>query len=110
MLRGEDLRPWYQEDESRWLIGIPDQWTRQQFGHSLDETHAWLSFQKKHPSLAAYLIPFAEAARKRQDKGEYWWELRPCVYYAEFAKPKMFWPELAKQPRFSWDTTGSFVK
>jgi hypothetical protein len=109
MRRGEDLRPWYQEEERPWLIGIPYLWTRATFGNGLDEAVAWELFQQRHPSLAAHLWPFAKPARKRGDKGEYWWELRPCDYYDAFDKPKIFWPELAKQPRFSWGEAGSFV-
>ena len=54
-------------------------------------------------NLAAHLAPFAEPARKRGDKGEYWWELRPCDYYDAFDQTKIFWPDIAKSPRFVWD-------
>ena len=103
-LRGEDLRPWYQENEGRWLIELPNRWTRTQFGEGLSEDAAWIALQGRHPTLATHLAPFADATRKRGDKGEYWWELRPCDYYAEFDKPKIFWPDICKFPRFSWDT------
>ncbi|HLV79847.1 MAG TPA: hypothetical protein VKT32_06170, partial [Chthonomonadaceae bacterium] len=43
------------------------------------------------------------------DKGQYWWELRPSDYYAAFDSPKIFWPDIAKLPRFSWDTEGKFT-
>jgi len=36
----------------------------------------------------------------------FWWELRPCSYYAAFDKPKVLWPDIAKLPRFSWDEEG----
>ena len=45
-VRGEDLRPWYQEDEGRWLIVIPngcgDVW--------LNTVNSWL---KRRRSMAA---------------------------------------------------------
>jgi hypothetical protein len=103
MRRGEDLRPWYQEDEGKWLIALPHKWTAATFGAGLDESKAWCALQGRHPSLSAHLAPFGEAARKRQDKGEYWWELRPCDYYDAFDTPKIFWPDIAKSPRFVWD-------
>ena len=103
MLRGEDLRPWYKENEGRWLIGLPHQWTRETFGPGISEEAAWSAFQQRHPSLANHLAPFADAARKRGDKGEYWWELRPCDYYDSFNSAKIFWPDIAKYPRFVWD-------
>jgi hypothetical protein len=43
------------------------------------------------------------------DKGQYWWELRSCDYYEAFEKPKIFWPDIAKFPRFSWDTDAFFL-
>ncbi|WP_129670827.1 Eco57I restriction-modification methylase domain-containing protein [Candidatus Chloroploca sp. Khr17] len=108
-LRGEDLRPWYQEAEGRWLILLPNKWTGQTFGPGLNEAEAWVKLQALYPGIAAHLKPFAADARKRGDKGEYWWELRPCDYYDAFGKTKVFYPELAKQPRFSWDDTGAYV-
>jgi hypothetical protein len=103
MRRGEDLRPWYQEDEGNWLIELPTKWTSKMFGAGLSEAAAWAALQSRHPSLAQHLAPFADAARKRGDKGEYWWELRPCDYYDAFNGAKIFWPDLAKYPRFVWD-------
>ncbi|NJN15147.1 MAG: hypothetical protein HC822_02020 [Oscillochloris sp.] len=103
ILRGEDLRPWYQEQEGRWLIEIPTFWTRSKFGEGLSEAAAWSAFESTHPSLASYLQPFADTARRRGDKGEYWWELRPCDYYDAFNQTKIFWPDIAKYPRFVWD-------
>jgi hypothetical protein len=109
VLRGEDLRPWYQEDEGRWLIVFPSGWTRAAFGAELSEEDAWRRLGERHPGIAAHLSPFTEAARKRWDKGDYWWELRSCDYYAAFDGPKIFWPDIAKLPRFSYDEVGKYV-
>ena len=109
LLRGEDLRPWYQENEGRWLIVLPSGWTAKTFGNGLTEAAAWQQFSTAYHAIAAHLHPFIERACQRQDKGEYWWELRSCDYYDAFDMPKIFWPELAKQPRFSWDTSGLYI-
>ena len=109
IFRGEDLRPWYQEDEGRWLIAIPCGWTRQTFGEGLSEEDAWSSFSANHPALAAHLSSFIDAAKQRYDKGQFWWELRPCDYYDAFGPPKIIWPDIAKIPRFSWDTSGAYL-
>jgi hypothetical protein len=109
LLQGEDLRPWYQECEGRWLIVLPSGWTRSQFRDDLLEDQAWQQVCSHFPSLARYLEPYADKARKRCDKGEYWWELRPCDYYTAFSKPKIFWPDITKFPRFSWDDTGCYL-
>ncbi|HVB74813.1 MAG TPA: hypothetical protein VNE38_14765, partial [Ktedonobacteraceae bacterium] len=58
---------------------------------------------------AAYLEPFAEAARKRQNKGQFWWELNACDYFEIFNQPKIFWPDITKFPRFSWEEDRHFA-
>ncbi|OGV78589.1 MAG: hypothetical protein A3K19_32135 [Lentisphaerae bacterium RIFOXYB12_FULL_65_16] len=112
MLRGEDLRPWYQEDEGRWLI-----FTRR--GVDID----------RFPSIKAYLETFrsqlepkptdwtgVDASGRRiewpgRKSGSYkWYEIQDSVdYYAVFDEPKILWPDIAKRPRFSWDTDGVYV-
>ncbi|MGI9179612.1 MAG: Eco57I restriction-modification methylase domain-containing protein, partial [Longimicrobiaceae bacterium] len=109
VLRGEDLRPWYQEDEGRWLIVLPHGWTSRRFGNGLSEDEAWQRLSEHLPAIAAYLAPFAAAGRKRTDQGEFWWELRPCDYYDAFEQTKIFWPDIAKLPRFSWDEEGKYI-
>jgi hypothetical protein len=110
VLRGEDLRPWYQENEGRWLICIPNGWTIDTFPDLEPvETQAWEKFAALHPGLAAYLKPFAEAAQRRLDKGQFWWELRPCDYYEAFEEPKILWPDITKKPRFSWEEPGVYL-
>jgi hypothetical protein len=101
MINGEDLRPWYIEREGRYLLLIPDGWTKEIFGSGLSEEKAWKQFQNKYPAIAGHLAPFEEAGRKRTDKGEYWWELRPCSYYSDFEGYKLIWPEMGKLPRFA---------
>jgi len=108
MMRGEDLRPWYQADEGRWLTTLPNGWTVATFGVGLSEQEAFARLSVRHPHIASHLLPFADAARKRQDKGQYWWELRSCDYYAAFEQPKIFWPEIGKLPRCSWGEVGMY--
>jgi len=107
---GEELRPWYQESEGHWLIFLPSGWTRQTFSDKvLSETEAWQMFKGRHPGLSVLLEPFAEAARKRYNKGQFWWELASCAYYEVFDQPKIFWPDIAKFPRFSWEEEKQFL-
>jgi type I restriction-modification system DNA methylase subunit len=109
VLGGADLRPWYQENQGNWLIALPSGWTFETFGPELEEAEAWSKIVERHRALTEYLLPFAEKARKRQDKGDFWWELRPCAYYSAFDESKIFWPDIAKYPRFSWDDSGLYV-
>ncbi len=110
VLRGEDLRPWYQEDEGRWLTCLPSGWTRDTFPElGSSEALAWEKLAAHYPALAAYLEPFAAAARKRQDKGQFWWELRPCDYYDVFEQVKVFWPDITRKSRFSWGEPSVYI-
>ncbi|PDW02016.1 Eco57I restriction-modification methylase domain-containing protein [Candidatus Viridilinea mediisalina] len=101
LVNGADIRSWLVHEKGRWLILLPDQWTAQQAGAELDEAAAWEYLQSTLPAIARHIAPFAEAGRRRADQGGYWWELRPCNYYAAFDGPKIFWPEIANRPRYS---------
>ena len=110
VFRGEDLRPWYQEDEGRWLICFPNGWTTKIFPNlEMNETLGWERVAVLYPGLATYLKPFEEAAHKRQDKGQFWWELRPCDYYDAFDKPKILFPDITRKSRFSWGEPGVYI-
>jgi hypothetical protein len=109
LVTGQDLRPWYMEDEGRWLILFPCGWTHAEFGADLDETDAWSRVSEQYPAIADFLLPYADTARRRYDKGDYWWELRACDYYKAFEQPKIVWPDIAKLPRFSWDDTATYI-
>ncbi len=103
IVRGEDLCPWYQEDEGRWLV-----FTRR--GTDIDA----------YPSIKEYLGQFREQLEPKPknwsgDKwpgrkpGPYkWYEIQDSIdYYVAFEQPKVFWPDIGKFPRFSWDASGT---
>ncbi len=108
---GQDIRRYHLHDCDNYLITIPDGWTRAQAGNAetRSETSAWEWFRGNHRLLAQQLRPHAEAARRRQDKGEFWWELRPCTYYEIFGRPKIIFPDIAKGPRFFLDLGGRYL-
>ena len=104
---GQDLRRWYSEDSGRWLILMPNGTTAERCGHAGEEQAAiWL--QVTYPAIADYLAPFEARARNRGDKGQFWWELRPCDYCDAFERPKIVYPDIAKSNRFHLDTTGLY--
>lgn len=106
MLRGEDLRPWYQENEGRWLI-----FTRR--GIDIN----------KYPAILSYLQQFREHLEPRpanwdtshswsgRKPGSYkWYEIQDSVdYYEVFEKPKIFYSDIANFPRFSWGEDEIYV-
>jgi type I restriction-modification system DNA methylase subunit len=106
-LEGKDLKKWRAESRQLYLILFPKGWTRQQMQKTADETIsesvAWQWLQQQHPIICDWLAPFAEKARKRSDKGEFWWELRNCAYYRMFEKLKIVYVDIGKQPTFVFD-------
>jgi len=92
---------------------MPSGWTRQQCaGVDLTqhaEAKAWTWLSATHPALAVHMARFERALRARGDKGEFWWELRPCAYYGVLEAPKIVYPDIAKSPRFHLDELGCFI-
>ncbi|HPS90526.1 MAG TPA: TaqI-like C-terminal specificity domain-containing protein [Methanothrix sp.] len=82
---------------------MPRGWTREKSNNSSDAL-SWLT--EMYPTIANHLLPFAQAAEKRCDKGEFWWELRACDYYDEFEKPKTILPDISIRGNFTIDETG----
>ena len=69
---------------------------------------AWEWFSKNNFAIANYLHNFKSKAIKREDKGDYWWELRACAYLAEFEKPKIVFSEIVSEPQFYFDEKGFY--
>ncbi len=123
-LVGKDIKRYEPPPRGRYLILIPKGWTSEQIRHSreggnpentglrvkpgMTETGAWQWFSESYPAIAAHLKPFAEKGKKRYDKGEYWWELRTCDYYAEFEQPKIIVPSIVKSASYVFDTDGFY--
>lgn len=114
-LGGEDIRRYYFEDYGKFLIVIPSGWTRlemtraQDTSKGLSERHAWGWLSQNHSEIAQHLFPFKKALRKREDQGDYWWELRPCDYYSSLGAPKIIFPDICKGPRFCIDRSGIYL-
>ena len=102
---GDDIRKYKINFQERYLILIPNGWTRQ---NSKGAKDVWKWFESSYPAIAEYLEQFEAKASKRWDKGEYWWELRPCDYLDKFEKPKIIYPVIAKESRFALDKMGYF--
>ena len=114
-LGGQDIRRYCIEDNGRFLIVIPCGWTRQQMAKAkrgladISERAAWNWLSNEYPKLADHFAPFTDALKKRQDQGDYWWELRPCDYYQHLGAPKIIFPDICKGPRFSIDGSGIYL-
>jgi len=114
VLGGEDIRRYFVTPQSKFWIVIPCAWTRENMRKdgaqgAISEKEAWAWFSKKHKALADHLRTFETDCRKRQDQGEFWWELRPCDYYQYFGLPKIIFPDIAKGPRFHLDSNEFYL-
>lgn len=63
---------------------------------------------ERYPAVFAHLQEYQPQLEKRWDKGNHWWELRACDYYAAFEQPKIIYPDIGKEPRFYLDEAGYF--
>ncbi|NWF49866.1 MAG: Eco57I restriction-modification methylase domain-containing protein [Ignavibacteriaceae bacterium] len=99
ILRGRDIKRYYYEWAGLWVIVIPAGWTNQ---NRRGEKPA-IFIERNFPSLMQHLKQFEVKAKKRDDQGDYWWELRHCAYYPEFEKEKVVWQEMAQDPSFAFD-------
>jgi type I restriction-modification system DNA methylase subunit len=73
-----------------------------------DEAAGWKWLSRKYPGAAKWLEPFADKCKNRIDQGDFWWELRACDYYSEFAKPKIMYQRFQRKPCFIYDESGMF--
>jgi hypothetical protein len=110
-LRGRDIARYTIRQAGIWLIRIEHGWTRRAMGVNgkIAESQAWAFFAGRYPAVARYMAPFAERARKRDDQGEFWWELRPCVYYSAFEAPKILSVRFGLQNGFVYDEQGFYA-
>ena len=105
---GKDIHRFRVSHRDRYLIRIPSGWTRKKSGLS-DEEDAWNWFTQNNPQIAEHLGKSEDQLRERYDRGEFWWELRPCDYYDKFSQNKVVYPIIASEPRFALDTSGHYL-
>lgn len=106
-LQGRNITPYGKPEAVSYLILFEKGWTQQEQTFD-NETDAWNYLKAEYPSIAEWLEPFAEKGRKRTDKGDFWWELRACDYYSQFAKPKIMYQAFQVKPCFIYDTEGFY--
>jgi len=102
-LAGRDIKRYMPPKTNKFLIIYQKGWTIAQFGE-INEEIAFEELTNYYPAIAQHLLPYKHKARKRYDKGDYWWELRACDYYVEFEKPKILYQEIATYQAFTLDT------
>jgi len=128
LLRGRDIKKNYYETENLWLIVIPKGFTinnilknnvendenivsepMPRYGW-IHENKAWKFIEDNYTSVSEHLFQFKENAEERDDKGDYWWELRACAYYPEFEKEKIVFSKASKIKSFAYDNKGYYLQ
>jgi hypothetical protein len=111
-LRGKDISKYSYRWKDIWVILIKQGWTNE----NRHQEDAEKYFSRTYPSIYNFLKTTGETIKgkgkglfERDDKGDYWWELRPCVYYEEFEKEKIVWGELSDQQKFAYDSEGLYA-
>ena len=106
ILRGRDIGRYSYNFQNLWLICIPCGFTKQ---HTKQDYESW--FKDNYSSIYNYLITTeAELSRnrskkskglyKRDDQGDFWWELRSCEYMDDFNKQKIMYNDINKRLSF----------
>ncbi|HEY5124675.1 MAG TPA: TaqI-like C-terminal specificity domain-containing protein, partial [Ignavibacteria bacterium] len=109
VIRGKDIFKYGYKWKGIWVIIVKTGWTNA--NKNLEDAEAF--FSQSYPSIYKHLRSVGETVKgkgkglfERDDKGDYWWELRPCSYYNEFEKEKIIWGELSDDQKFTLDNEG----
>lgn len=69
---GKDIKKWNTPLPFKWMIVFQSKSTTQRFGPLFEEV-AKDKMSNGFPEIFNHLLPFEEMAKKKYDKGEYWW-------------------------------------
>jgi type I restriction-modification system DNA methylase subunit len=109
IVEGKDIQKWVTPKLSKQLIIFESKSTELLFPDLDAEKQITENIKTQHPKIFEHLLEFEDKARKRYDKGDYWWELRNCAYYELLEQPKIIFPNLQNKGKFSLDETGVYV-
>jgi hypothetical protein len=109
-LRGRDIKKWKAEWAGLYLITIPSSANRHwPWSTAKTEKEAHGVFAKTYPAVYRHVVRWEDKLRRRDDQGQFWWELRSCVYYEEFNRPKIIYPDIAQHAEFTWDESKALL-
>ncbi len=109
-LRGRDIKKWKAQWAGLYLITIPSSANKNwPWSDARSEKEARPIFRNAYPAIYSHLSQWEARLQKRDDQGKFWWELRSCIYYEEFERPKIIYPNITKTNIFAFDTTGWFT-
>lgn len=101
-LRGQDVSRWQAEWAGLWMLALKSSgnhpWPWAKAGKKAEAV-----FKATYPAIHAPMNQYRAELIKRQDQGEYWWELRACAYWEAFNKPKIIYPEITWRAQWCLD-------
>ena len=110
ILRGRDIKRYGYEFADLWLINIECGFTNKHRGKTPPEEF----IKSKYPAIYKHFMQVSNAKTKgkglinRDDKGDYWWELRSCAYTNDFSRQKIVYGQFRKGS-FAFDNNGCFL-
>ena len=111
-LKGEDIKRWKADYTGRYIIAIRnsgDTGVNNPWAQAISEESAKNVLKETYPAIFDHLNWFEQELRTRSDQGRFWWELRPCAYYHEFANSKIVWGNLAVESKFARDLSQAYI-
>jgi hypothetical protein len=105
-LRGQDIDRWHAGWCGLWMLAMKSssnyEWPWSNAGENAEAV-----FASTYPAIHAHVNQYRDALVKRQDQGEFWWELRACAYWERFEQPKLMYQDITWQASFCLDTDGT---
>lgn len=108
ILRGRDIKRFSYDFADKYIIYIPFGFTNSNCKLNGEQT----SFPTDFPSVYDYLNEKenefqqkkgnrrSKGLKNRDDQGEYWWELRSCIYSDDFKQQNIAWQRITKKNIF----------
>ncbi|MCK6604267.1 MAG: Eco57I restriction-modification methylase domain-containing protein [Ignavibacteriaceae bacterium] len=103
LLRGRDITKFSFNNPDIWLLNVHNGFTNFD-GERIPPVNV-----KDFSSVSNFLSKFDEKLALRADKGVTKYNLRDCSYLADFAKPKIIYPNMTKYMPFYLDTEGFYT-
>jgi hypothetical protein len=105
-LRGQDFSRWNADTAGWAMITIASSENRDWPWSNLGEK-AESAFDNTYPAVYRHLDQFRSELEKRGDQGRFWWELRSCAYWDDFARPKIMYPDISWRLEWCIDAAGT---
>ena len=107
-LRGRDVKRWRVEFANQYLIKIESSENKQHPWSNKKNQEAESVFSECYSAIHSHFQKYREELINRCDQGHYFLELRSCVYWQDFEKPKIIVPAIENEVNYAPDLKGYF--